>query len=323
MVIIAALALMFGTMCNAASVDLPQRDTRWMRDGKYGFFFHYLPEGSDFQKQIDSFDVEAFASQIETTGAAWVYMTLGQNSGWYCSPNATYEKYIGCAPHDKCSKRDLPMEVAKALAKRHIRFCLYLPSRAPQRDAQAMEALGDVNEQKPAPQVFTHRWSEVIKEWSLRYKGLVSGWWYDGSYNTAGWDDLTQPYSWMTWATAARAGNKNSLLAFNPGTDLRKAFTALCAEQDYTAGEQNDWKATPSKYPATDGVQWQVLTFLGTSWASADGPKQTDDELIAAVKEIVSQGGAVTMDVHVDMDGKIYPPALAQLQALRKAVRGR
>jgi len=293
----------------------------WMSRANYGVFFHYLPSGPDYQKQIDSFDVEGFAEQMSKAGAGYVFMTLGQNSGWYCSPNATYEKYIGCRPHEKCSRRDLPMEVGKALAKRHIRFCLYLPSRSPQRDAHAMEALHDVNEGQPAPQEFTHLWSEVIREWSRRYGRLVSAWWFDGSYNTAGWDDLTKPYSWKSWATATRAGNPNSLIAFNPGTDLTKAFTALTSEQDYTAGEQNNWDATPANYPCPASLQWQILTFLGSSWAAADGPKQTDADLIDYIKRVNKLGGAVTMDVHVSMDGKVYPPALAQLEAVRKAIR--
>ncbi len=298
-------------------------NTDWMRAGKYGVFFHYLQGGPEYQKAVDSFNVDRFAEQAASTGAAWVVLTLGQNSGYYCSPNATYERIIGCAPHARCSRRDLPMEVSKALAKRHIRLMLYLPSRAPQQDPQAMAALGDVNEGQPAPQVFTAHWSDVIREWSTRYGPRVSGWWFDGAYNTAGWDDLSQPANWNTWAAACRAGSPKSILAFNPGTDLRKAFGTLCATQDYTAGEQNDWTATPSNYPAPAGKLWHVLSFLGSTWARPDGPKHSDEQLIDYVKRVTAAGGAVTMDVSLSPDGQIYPPGLSQLIALRKAIRGK
>jgi|GEM_PF-1793695 len=302
---------------------LPKPDSHWMKNTKYGVFFHYLPEGPDYQKAINSFDVNAFAREMDASGAAYVFITLGQNSGFYCSPNRTYENYIGCKPNERCSKRDLPMELAKAMAKYHIRLMLYLPSRAPQQDSQAMETLSDLNEQKPAPQEFTRKWSEVIREWSLRYGDRVSGWWFDGSYNTAGWDDRDKAVNWKTWAAAYRSGNPQSLLAFNPGTDNSKAFTALCEEQDYTAGEQNEWTATPQQFPAPKGLQWQVLSFLGTNWGKADGPKKSDAEMIAYIRTVNAQGGVVTMDVEVSAEGKVYPPAMKQLAALKRALRSR
>jgi len=167
------------------------------------------------------------------------------------------------------------MEIADALAGKGIRLMLYLPSRSPQRDTKAMANLGDVHERQPAPQEFTRNWSAVIREWSLRYGKKVSGWWFDGSYNRAGWDDLSKPYNWNTWAAAVRAGNPRSLIAFNPGADIKHAFDKLTDQQDYTAGEQNRFGATPRSNPAPPGMQWQILSYLGTRWAKADGPRRT------------------------------------------------
>jgi hypothetical protein len=297
-------------------------DAAWLKAAKYGVFFHYLPGGPGWQQAIDSFDVEAFAGQMEQAGPDYVFITLGQNNGYYCAPNQTYETLTGHAPHERCSRRDLPMELADALARRHIRLMLYLPSRSPQQDKAAMQALADVNEQQPAPQEFTRKWSEVIREWSLHYGPKVSGWWFDGAYNTAGWDDLHKSYNWTTWAAACRVGNPRSLLAFNPGTDLKHAFTALTAEQYYTAGEQNDWTATPQKFPPPPGVQWQVLGFLGTHWAAADGPRLTDAAMIDYIRTVNAQGGTVTMDVHVSPDGQVFPAHLRQLIAIKQALRG-
>src|SRR5207248_7583966 len=126
----------------------------WFKAAKYGVFVHFLPSGPGYQKEVDAFDVESFGDQMGRAGAAYVFLTLGQNSGYYCSPNKTYEAYLRCKPNARCSRRDLPMELADALARRKIRLMLYLPSRAPQHDKAAMAGLSDVSEQQPAPQQF-------------------------------------------------------------------------------------------------------------------------------------------------------------------------
>jgi hypothetical protein len=212
------------------------------------------------------------------------------------------------------------MKVAEALTERKIRLMLYLPSRSPQRDKQAMTGLHDVHERQPAPQEFTKQWSEVIAEWSLRYGKKISGWWFDGSYNTAGWDDLSKPFNWNTWAAACRAGNPESILAFNPGTRIDKAFTALTDQQDYTAGEQNKFQVTPQTNPAPKELQWHILSFLGTRWAAKDGPTNSNEHMVNYVRKVNALGGVVSIDVNVSSDGTIYEPHLKQLIAIGKEI---
>ncbi len=312
------LTLSYASTCLSAT---DQRDTTWMKQAKYGVFVHYLGGGDGWNERVDSFDVEKFASKIEQSGASYLVFTLGQNSGYYCSPNGTYERYVGCETGQRCSRRDLPMEIADALSKKGIRLMLYLPSRSPQRDQQAMAGLSDVDQMQPAPQEFTRKWSEVIREWSLRYGKKVSGWWFDGSYNRAGWDDLSKPYNWNTWAAAVRAGNSNSLIAFNPGAEIKHAFHKLTDQQDYTAGEQTQFGATPQSNPAQGGLQWQILSHLGTRWAKADGPRRSDAWMIDYIEEVHDQGGVVTIDINVSADGTIYEPHLKQLIAICRALR--
>jgi len=307
----------------------------WLKDARYGIMVHFLPAGPEWEKAVDDFDVAAFADDAKAAGAKYVLFTLGQNSGYYCSPNATYERLAGYGEHERCSRRDLPMELADALSKRGLRLMLYLPSRSPQQDRKAMAGLSDVGEWEPAPQEFTRKWSEVIREWSLRYGRKASGWWFDGAYNTRGWDDVSQPQSWRTWAAAARAGNPESILAFNPGLNWRRgqpraretvAFRRLSDEQDYTAGEQENWGATPKEDPAPEGVQWHGFSYLGSNWGQADGPKLSDKKMVAYVRKVNAEGGALTIDVglgrHVDDAGKrhvICRNHLAQLNALAGA----
>jgi len=294
--------------------------SEWLRDSRYGVFVHFLGGGEGWKQQVDAFNVNVFAAAMKEVQAAYVIFTLGQNSGYYCSPNAAYDRYCGYSAGDHCSRRDLPMELAEALGEYGIRLMLYLPSRSPQQDKQAMAGLEDVHEQRPAPQAFTGKWSDVIREWSLRYGPKVSGWWFDGAYNTAGWDDLSKPHNWNTWAAACRAGHPQSILAFNPGTDLTKAFTALTAQQDYTAGEQNRFEVTPRSHPAPEGVQWHMLCHLGSRWAKADGPQLDNSAMIAYVRQVNEQGGVVSIEVNVANDGTVYGPHLDQLRAIGAAI---
>ena len=307
----------------AQKQQLPAREKgkAWLKEAKFGVFVHYLGEGPNWNQRVESFNVDKFAEQLQQTGAKYLIFTLGQNSGYYCSPNAIYEKYAGYKTGQRCSKRDLPMEIAEALGERGIRLMLYLPSRSPQRDEQAMTGLHDVHERQPAPQEFTKRWSEVVAEWSLRYGKKISGWWFDGSYNTAGWDDPSKPYNWNTWAAACRAGNPESILAFNPGTRIDKAFSALTDQQDYTAGEQNKFQVTPETNPAPSSLQWHILSFLGTRWAGRDGPTNSDEYMVDYVRKVNALGGTVTIDVNVSGDGTIYPQHLLQLIAIGKEIQ--
>ena len=299
--------------------EMTQR-AQWMRDGKYGVFIHFLGGGDGWNAEVDAFDAPGFARDCRDAGAAYAVLTLGQNSGYYCAPNATYDRLTGHRPGERCSARDLPADLARELAPHGIRLMLYLPSRSPQRDAEAMQRLGDVHEQQPAPQGFTRNWSAIIREWSARYGRQVHGWWFDGAYSRAGWDDLSQPCNWRTWAAACRAGNPDSALAFNPGTRLDLAFASLTDEQDYAAGEQNRFEVTPASHPCPERMVWQILCHMGSTWGRTDGPQLADAAMADYVRTVNAQGGAVTFEVGHRL-GRIQESHLRQLRAVAAALR--
>ncbi len=316
LVLLFTAGLMMG--CNSFQTKRYSAGRGWMKEARWGIFTHYLVD-ERYNQMVDSFDVKRFADQIEKTGADYLIFTVGQNSGYYCTPNAMYEKYAGYAPGQRCTKRDLPMEIAKELKSRNIRFMLYSPARAPENDLQAVKGLGDT-ETREVPQELIQKWSEVIQEWSERYGTLVSGWWFDGMHREEYWNDYSKPYNFRTWAAACRAGNPDSLLAFNNGADIEKAFKIFSDVQDYTAGEQQRFGALPNVYPPYPGKQWHILSFLGYWWGSPTGPTYTDEWLIDYVKEVNRQGGIVSIDVDISDDGRIYQPQLDQLTALGKAL---
>jgi hypothetical protein len=92
-------------------------NTDWFRDAKWGVFIHYIfsdevpadrwnahvdTSAESWNASVDSFDVEALADQLKHIKPGYCFLTIGQNSGHYCSPNETYDSIVGISP-SKCS----------------------------------------------------------------------------------------------------------------------------------------------------------------------------------------------------------------------------
>lgn len=95
----------------------------------------------------------------------------------------------------------------------------------------------------------------------------------------------------------------------------------MSKQENYTAGEQTDWKPTPQQFPPPTGVQWHILSFLGPNWGQAEAPRSSDAAMIDYIRAVNAQGGVVTMDVSVSTDGKVFAPHLNQLRAIKAALR--
>lgn len=192
--------LLVFTMHTHAQNNNPNTD--WFKNAKYGIMVHFLPKGSAFRDYINKFDVNAFAQDCSDAGAGYVIFTLGQNSGYYNSPNATYDKYAHHTAGERCSVRDMPMELAKALHKKGISLILYIPGEPPSRDTLAALALGAsqaVSNEAGVNWVYNDtlvlRWANVVQEWSDRYGSLIKGWWVDGCYEESNFKDAyAKPY---------------------------------------------------------------------------------------------------------------------------------
>ena len=308
------------------------RDAKWFRDSKYGLFFHFLPGGNSRQVNhaVDNFDVEAFSEDCARCGAGYVFITLGQNSGYYCSPNSTYDHYTGAKPGEKTTRRDLPADLFDALNKRGMKMMLYFPALAPKEDAKAAAGLGCIDKGKPSwaddnwesdwnvTPAFIKRWSDVIKEYALRYGEKLSGWWFDGCYEWNGFnDEVAEPYM-----KALKSGNDNSLAAFNPMAQLLKRNSVF---EDYTAGEWEDFLSVnlPGENGQIDGIQWHQLSFLGKWWGAGE-LRYTNAQIIDHIKTVSDLGGVITLDLPLDVNysgTRIRPDVLAQMEAVKKAIR--
>ncbi len=143
--LIVVLGLMSETYAQQESRPLVSAKTpaNPLQEAGWGLFTHYLkvPKASTeaervelWNKKVDRFDVEGLASQLQKVGAKYYFITIGQNSGFYCSPNKTYDSLVGRNP-SRLTRRDLVAALYKALQKRGIKLGVYLPSGAPENDS--------------------------------------------------------------------------------------------------------------------------------------------------------------------------------------------
>jgi len=302
----------------------------WMQDSRYcwGVMTHYLADWQArahnldmnvalWNKLIDGFDVEGMAKRLDSVGAGHYQISIGQNSGYYLSPNPTYDKITGIKP-SKCSHRDLVADFYQPLRQRDIKLMVYLPGGAPNADKDAQAALEWLNGPYPNKN-FQRKWEQVIAEWSRRWGRKIDGWWFDGCFFPNSMYRSAEPPNFASFAGAARAGNSDLSVAFNPGVVYR--ILSVSPEEDFTAGEINNVdlvSVTRSINGKVDGTQIHMLSFLGEHWGMG-APRFTTDQVVAYTKKIRDFGGSVTWDVPVELDGTITPPFLDQLAALGKA----
>lgn len=315
----------------------------WFRDAGWGVFTHYLGgrdmPAEDWNKRVDDFDVKGLAGQLASIGTRYYFITIGQNSGHYCSPNSTYDSFVGIQP-SKCSERDLISDLHDALHPNGIKLMVYLPSGAPAADPIAVQKLGwewgfkgrdwpGSGTEKTGKRLaeFQTKWEAVIREWSLRWGKKVCGWWVDGCYFADEMYRHPEPPNFRSFAAALKAGNPDSLVAFNPG--VRTPVISLTAYEDYTAGEimkgfpvcPGPWYGDSLPRPGrwVDGAQYHVLCYLGEYWGKGV-PRFPDEFVVGYTKLVMAHEGVVTWDVPIEEAGLIAQPFVNQLTALSRGL---
>jgi hypothetical protein len=314
-----ALLALFPGLLLPARAEPNNPNTDWFKDARYGVFMHFLPGDPKTFALVDQFDVPSLASQLEAAGAKYFVLTLGQNSGYFNSPNKVYDRYTGYGPGERCARRDLPLDLYRALQPRGIKLMLYLPCQVPNQDARAQKSFGlrQGKEDQPVNVEFANKWAEVIGEWSERYGDKVAGWWFDGGYQHIGFNESIA----AIYARAVKVGNPKAIVTFNPGVRVIRWTKA----EDYTAGELNDPLEQIPRSRWLDGSQWHALTFVGSTWGQRD-VRYTDAQWGRWVSAVVANGGVVTFDLGPNYDptagpiGSLAPQQWKQIQAVRAAL---
>ena len=323
--------LSWTTMVLSSAADSQQRSD-WLGISRWGVMTHYLadwrarvdnkPMSSEtWNTMIDEFDVKGLVEQLSSVGAGYYIITIGQNSGYYLSPNATYDRFVGIQP-SKCSRRDLVLDLARALSKRNIKLVVYLPSGAPAGDSLARIGL-EWRNGAYRNREFQLKWEEVIREWSLRWGKEIAGWWFDGCYWPNTMYRTMETPNFASFAAAARAGNPESVVAFNPGVVPR--LLSLTPYEDYTAGEIDQPDRISIRRASggrIDGAQLHVLSYLGETWGMGS-PRFSVDQIIGWSTQVAKEGGVITWDVPIQRSGLIAQPFLDQLAAVSRALNKR
>jgi hypothetical protein len=301
----------------------------WMREAHFGLMVHYLADWrvrvdsikmnpDKWNELVDHFNVELLARQIDSVGAGYLIFTIGQNSGYYVSPNSNYAKLTGIP--NKCARRDLISDLSAALKKYNIRLIVYLPSGAPAGDSIARTTLNWTNGPFPNKE-FQLKWESIIREWSVRWGDKIAGWWFDGCY----WPNIMYrsetPPNFNSFANAARAGNAESIIGFNPGVVYRTL--SITPFEDYTAGEIDKPELISIRRASegkVDGKQIHILSYLGRTWGMGE-PRFTTEQVLNFSRQVIDQRGAFSWDVPVLIDGTIGNLFMQQLIDLGKKYR--
>ncbi len=315
-----SLTVLFLALTCSTRAEPSNPNTDWFSEAKYGVFVHFLPSGEEGLKQVGQFDAKALAGQLEEMGAAYLVLTLGQNSGYFNSPNAAYEKRTGYAPGERCATRDLPLDLYEALHPKGIRLMLYLPCQTPNQDIRAQKAFGLAQgaQDQPIDLAFAEKWSEVIQEWADRYGEKVSGWWFDGGYEHIHFNDAIA----ARYAAAVKHGNPKAIVTFNPGVKVVRWTKA----EDYTAGELNDPLQVIPAERWLQGSQWHALTYVGDNWGRRN-TRFTDEQWAEWARKVTAKQGVLTLDMGPNYDaaaepvGRLAEAQVKQVKAIRAALR--
>ncbi len=183
-------------------------DTSWMSQGKYGIFLHYqyrillgysiktqpqFPNLSQMTAEgwnrfVDGFDVQGFARQMAEAKVGWVIFCLDDHYfAWPCAPNKAFSEYTGYAPGEKCSRRDLILDLADALNAKGVKLiCYFAGLNGYMKEPKVLAGLGDdtsrgqFNDKTPPSAECRRRRLAVLKEYADRYRDRIAGWWFDG-----------------------------------------------------------------------------------------------------------------------------------------------
>ncbi|WP_114749664.1 alpha-L-fucosidase [Pleomorphovibrio marinus] len=308
-----------------------QNRASWMKDAKWGVMLHYsaailasenkLDADSinidKWNHLIDNFDCEELAKQLSDVGAGYLIITIRHVGGFFMAPNSMYEHYMGQAPSIS-SNRDLIVDLHQALDQYGIKLITYVSSKFRFNPEEVKAFAYDSDDPRKAEMYL--RWQEVIREFSTRWGDKVSGWWIDGCYTPNSHFRHPDIPNFASMAAAARAGNPNSSVAFNPGVFPR--VMSLTPYEDYTAGEINDPSGIRWKYNEDgmiDGNQIQILSYLGKTWGEGD-PRFTAEQVIKYSLDVNEKGGAVTWDVPPLRNGTISDDFMKQLGKIGDAL---
>lgn len=296
---------------------------------KWGVFHHYLYNiqnnplfsnnqnagETDWNQCTQALDVRRLAKTLHEIGAGYYFITVMQGRKYMIAENAAYRAIVGDEIADEClSRRDLIEELYRELSRYDIDLYLYFTGDGPYKDAQIGKMFGFTEPRKNISMDFVKKWSDVLRDYALRYGKKVKGWWMDGMYQEE--FGYTQELMQLFYR-AIKDGNPDAVVAFNNG--VKPGLYRYYSEEEFTSGEQIDLSVIPiSRF--RDGAQSHILfpigaedRGIGATWAGG-GLHFTKESLADYAEKVTTSGGVVTFDCKLNRDGSFDG---AQVEALR------
>jgi hypothetical protein len=245
-------------------------DTTWLSQSKYGLMtqfgaWGYPPTGAQpsLQNMANGFSVSNFVNLVTNTGCKYVIFSL---TWWTYQMLAPIQAVTNIVPGNTnlTSTRDVIGELSTALHAAGVRFTLYYHcgsdsqspggyDSTPWWQAQQFPEPGYTERGVGDRSIFLTNWCNVISEVGNRYGTNLDGWFIDDGlvYYPAPFEHLGQ---------AARAGNPNRLICYNPW--IAAEYTDF---QDVFMGENSQGQSQFGSAPNggngifTDGPQVGLL----------------------------------------------------------------
>lgn len=203
----------------------------------------------------------------------WVLFCIDDHYfAWPCAPNKALSTYTGYAPGEKCSRRDLIMDLADVLNPKGVKLiCYFAGLNGYMKDPKTYRGLADDgNNQTPPSAESRKRRLEVLKEYCDRYGEKIAGWWFDGmeidSYSE-------QPNDWWTIPTIVRTPNPKAVIAFSYGRNEQACIRR--GLDDFTGGDtwsKQDLTRLVPKHcrpkAASSGMGRSTAATSTTGWAT-------------------------------------------------------
>ena len=297
-------------------------DTGWFQRARYGIMVHWtsesMPRHGDrrpYADAVDAFDAEGFAERMAQTGAGFVVFTTSHAEQVFPAPLAALDAVLP----GRTTRRDLVADLAAALERRGLKLMLY-HHLGTTRDPEWLRASGFWESDTTR---FFQNWRAIIGEAGARYGERLAGWWFDDGSVTfyahgAPWEEL---------ARAARAGNPNRLIGFNPWE-----LNSPTMFQDLYLGEGNHEPAGcglrlrrggDGRYPDGPhaGLQGSACLVAGGTWvhtrrdAEPAGVDWTAEALAARIRAFMEHRNVPIFNLEITQDGWIAPQALETFRA--------
>lgn len=300
-----------------------------VKDG-YGVMVHWTSRAKPrygkekpYEQAVNDFDVEAFADTMQEIGASYVMFTTNHIDIVFPAPLYSWEKYHS----RKTTQRDLIADLIAALAKRNIKFFMYihLPNAAnyppmtgtgfnfSNEDMQAMEHLDE----------YMRRLCEIFTEIGNRYGTGLKGYWLDGwqmAIAKYGIDPTEKVYK------ATKIGNPDRLTTFAFGV----RYPTCTPWQDYACGETRVIGALPVNgvyaRGQNKGYPYHSIIVMDDDWWHDDydtriaDPQYNAEQLSTYINGCRENGGMVTMNIGVYQDGTISEETKKVMAEVKKAV---